>query len=98
VPFFAWLFEQPELVDGRFHTTYLDDVLKARGGRPFVEPPTEVEDVAAIAMALQALLPAWPATSAVEDRPPESVRRWKTQSRLDALRGDGRALPRRPRR
>ena len=36
VPFFAWLFAQPEFLEGRFHTTYLDEVLAARNGRPFV--------------------------------------------------------------
>ena len=52
LPFFRWLLAQPEFVDGRFHTTYLDEVLQARNGRPFVEPTPEIEDVAAIAAAL----------------------------------------------
>ena len=47
-----WLLAQPEFLDGRFHTTYLDEVLKARNGRPFVEPAPEVEEIAAIAAAL----------------------------------------------
>ena len=38
LPFFTWLLAQPEFLDGRFHTTYLDEVLKARNGLPFVEP------------------------------------------------------------
>ena len=38
LPFFGWLLAQPEFLEGRFHTTYLDDVLKARNGRPFGEP------------------------------------------------------------
>ena len=29
LPFFRWLLDQPEFVDGRFHTTYLDEVLTA---------------------------------------------------------------------
>ena len=37
VPFFTWLLEQPDFVEGRFHTTYLDEVLKLRNGQPFVE-------------------------------------------------------------
>ena len=37
LPFFGWLLAQPEFLEGRFHTTYLDDVLKARNGRPFGE-------------------------------------------------------------
>ena len=56
VPFFTWLLEQPEFVDGRFHTTYLDEMLTSRNGRPFVEPTPEVEEVAVIAAALQAVL------------------------------------------
>ena len=49
-------FAQPEFIEARFHTTYLDEVLKARNGRPFVEPTPDVEEVAAIAAALQAVL------------------------------------------
>ena len=44
VPFFAWLLEQPEFLAGRFHTTYLDEVLASRNGRPFVEPTPELEE------------------------------------------------------
>src|SRR5437899_10114912 len=32
VPFFTWLLAQPEFVEGRFHTTYLEALLKARNG------------------------------------------------------------------
>ena len=46
IPFFTWLFDQPDFVAGRFHTAYLDEVLKQRDGRPFVEPSPEIEDVA----------------------------------------------------
>jgi acetyl-CoA carboxylase biotin carboxylase subunit len=35
VPFFRWLLAQPELAAGRFHTTYLDELLVARAGRSF---------------------------------------------------------------
>ncbi len=51
VPFFTWLFEQPEFLEARFHTTYLDEILKARNGRPFVEPTADAETIAAIAAA-----------------------------------------------
>ena len=53
VPFFQWLLAQPEFIGGRFHTTYLDEVLEARAGRPFVEPGPGAEEFAAIAVALQ---------------------------------------------
>ena len=56
VPFFRWLLAQPEFRAGRFHTTYLDEVLKARNGRPFVEPTPALEEMAAIAAALEAAL------------------------------------------
>src|SRR3954464_10521295 len=56
LPFFTWLLAEPEFTDGRFHTTYLDEVLKARNGLPFVQPTSQVEDVAAVAAALQAVL------------------------------------------
>src|SRR5213594_2711907 len=42
LPFFAWLVEQPDFAAGRFDTTYLDGVLKAQNGRPFVEPAAGV--------------------------------------------------------
>ena len=56
VPFFTWLLQQPEFHSGPFHTTYLDELLKARAGDPFVEADAEPEDLAAIAAALQAAL------------------------------------------
>ena len=56
MPFFTWLLAQPEFVAGQFHTTYLDEVLKERNGRPFVEATDSDEDVAAIAAAVQAVL------------------------------------------
>jgi acetyl-CoA carboxylase biotin carboxylase subunit len=90
VPFFTWLLAQPEFVDGRFHTTYLDEVLKARNGKPFVEVTPAVEDIAAIGAALQAVLspsslsadPS-PATAAIAAAAPG---RWRTQARLQGLR------------
>jgi acetyl-CoA carboxylase biotin carboxylase subunit len=80
LPFFTWLFEQPEFAAGRFHTTYLDEVLKTRNGRPFVEPPIEAEDVAAIAAVLHAvLLP-------TRGRDGEGITgRWKAQARAEGV-------------
>ena len=45
-----------EFLDGAFHTAYLDDVLAARSGTPFVESSPTTEDVAVIAAALHAVL------------------------------------------
>jgi acetyl-CoA carboxylase biotin carboxylase subunit len=88
VPFFTWLLAQPEFLDGRFHTAYLDDVLQTRNGRPFVEASPAAEDVAAIAAVLQTVL----ALAAVGEPsiPPagsdSSARRWKGQARAEGLR------------
>jgi acetyl-CoA carboxylase biotin carboxylase subunit len=82
VPFFTWLLAQPEFLAGRFHTTYLDEVVAAREGRPFLEPPAEIEDLAAIGVALQAAL----TPAAARDVEP-GTRRWKAQARAEGLRG-----------
>jgi acetyl-CoA carboxylase biotin carboxylase subunit len=86
VPFFGWLVAQPEFLAGKFHTAYLDDVLSARNGRPFAEPPAPVEDAAAMAVALQALLAPPVATAAAP-----SGSRWKAQARGEAVRSAVRA-------
>ena len=94
LPFFAWLLEQPDFLAGRFHTTYLDDALAARCGRPFVEPGETAEDVAAVAAVLQAVLSPsvvaggdHGAFSAATGEHAQGVRRWKTRARLDGLLG-----------
>jgi acetyl-CoA carboxylase biotin carboxylase subunit len=90
VPFFTWLFAQTEFIEGKFHTTYLDELLKARNGRPFVQVSPDVEEVAAIAAALQAMLsPAAVAASAAADR---AERRWKTHARVEGLRSGARPV------
>jgi acetyl-CoA carboxylase biotin carboxylase subunit len=85
VPFFVWLLDQPEFVAGRFHTTYLDQVVAARGGRPFSEPDDTVQDLAAIAAAVQAVLS--PAALGAPDTA-HGVRPggWKSQARVEGLR------------
>jgi acetyl-CoA carboxylase biotin carboxylase subunit len=88
VPFFTWLLAQPDFGAGRFHTTYLDEVLKERGGRPFVEPDADREEVAALAAALAAVLSpsalAADAPAATGDR--VGARRWRAQARVEGLR------------
>jgi acetyl-CoA carboxylase biotin carboxylase subunit len=87
VPFFTWLFAQPEFLESRFHTTYLDEVLKSRNGRPFVEPDAEAEDVATIAAALQAVLSPGAVSSSPAAAPGDAfARRWKAQARAEGLR------------
>jgi acetyl-CoA carboxylase, biotin carboxylase subunit len=89
VPFFTWLFAQPEFCTGRFHTTYLDEVLKARNGRPFVEATPELEELAAIAAALEAVMSPSALAADSSDARPESAgaRRWRAQARAEGLRG-----------
>ena len=85
IPFFTWLLEQPEFIEGRFHTTYLDDVLAARNGRPFIEPPAEAEDVATLAAVMQAVLSSGAGPESGERTVPTGDR-WKAQARAEGLR------------
>jgi acetyl-CoA carboxylase, biotin carboxylase subunit len=88
VPFFTWLLAQPDFLAGRFHTTYLDEVLTARNGRPLVEPTQMAEDVAAIAVALEAVLS--PGSVAPihgsNDGGLSADRGWKANARAQGLR------------
>jgi acetyl-CoA carboxylase biotin carboxylase subunit len=87
VPFFRWLLVQPEFVTGDFHTAFLDEVLAARNGRPFVEPDQEVLDLAAIGAAFQSVLSVGsPQVSAASPAAEAAGRRWKARARADALR------------
>jgi acetyl-CoA carboxylase, biotin carboxylase subunit len=87
VPFFTWLFAQPEFLESRFHTTYLDEVLKARDGRPFVEPSAGDEDLATIAAAIQAALSpaALAVSSAAAGDANAAPARWKARARTEGL-------------
>ena len=83
VPFFSWLLGEPAFIEGRFHTTYLDEQLKARNGRPFTEPPPEPRTSPPIAAALPAVLRR---CTGSQSRPlrgrPGTTDRWKA-ARLD---------------
>src|SRR6185295_14906105 len=89
VPFFTWLLAQPAFASGAFHTTYLDEILKARNGRPFVEATPAIEELAAIAAALDlALSPAAlgadaPGGGRSRDA---AADRWRAQARVEGLR------------
>jgi acetyl-CoA carboxylase biotin carboxylase subunit len=86
VPFFSWLLSQPDFQAGRFHTTYLDDVLKARNGRPFVESSPAVEEIAAVAAAREAVMS--PSALAVDAPDADGLRagRWRAQARTEGVR------------
>ena len=88
LPFFAWLTGEQAFIEGRFHTTYLDEVLKARNGRPFSEASHGDEDVATIAAALQAVLSPSTVTPSHSDNGTGGRRDqgWKTRARLEGLR------------
>ena len=87
VPFFTWLLAQPEFLAGQFHTGTLDEILVSRQGRPFVDVSPEVEEIAAIAAVLETVMA--PATGVHEaDSGTGEARRWKSQARIEALRGD----------
>jgi len=88
VPFFTWLLAQPDFVAGRFHTTYLDEALKSRAGRPFVEPERAIEEMAAIGAALEAVLSPSALGSKTAAAPIENAarRRWRAQARAEGLR------------
>jgi len=83
VPFFSWLLAEPAFVDARFHTTYLDEVLGARGGRPFAEPTPDAIDIAAVASAIHAAT----AAAAAQPQTARADSRWTSEARVDAVRG-----------
>ena len=82
LPFFTWLLTQPEFIDGRFHTTYLDDVLLSRNGRRFAETPPDVEEIAVIAAAIQSAS----APSALRRETPADGGLWRERARAEGLR------------
>jgi acetyl-CoA carboxylase biotin carboxylase subunit len=53
VPFFRWIVRQPEFLRAQFHTAYLDELLHARAGKPFAAPDPSLEEVAAVAAAIE---------------------------------------------
>jgi acetyl/propionyl-CoA carboxylase alpha subunit len=96
IPFFRWMLEQPEFTAGAFHTGYLDEVLQQRRGEPFITPDLSLEEVAAIAAAVNAIASegAGRAASTQGERrglsgagqPPDARSGWKTQARRESLR------------
>jgi acetyl-CoA carboxylase, biotin carboxylase subunit len=86
VPFFTWLLEQPDFAAGKFHTAYLDEELARRAGQPFVSPTADIEEVAAIGVAVQSALAPDREPANGDGRVDAGARRWKTQARAEALR------------
>ncbi len=83
VPFFQWVVHQPEFLEGRFDTTYLDRVLAGRKGELFVEPTEDDQRHAAIVAALGAW---FRAHGAAAGSPSHAGGAWRRAARLDGVR------------
>jgi acetyl-CoA carboxylase, biotin carboxylase subunit len=86
IPFFSWLLAQPEFLAGEFHTSYLDEVLTGRNGRPFVEAEEGAEAVAAMAVALRAVLSPEATAADSDGTSEEGDRRWRALARAEGVR------------
>jgi acetyl-CoA carboxylase biotin carboxylase subunit len=98
VPFFHWMLAHPSFVDGRVHTGFLDDVLQQRRGGFNDEVDLSLAEVASVIACLARVVPG---AAADTNTPPVSGRSgtpvltaesrsahtWKTQARLEGLRG-----------
>jgi acetyl-CoA carboxylase biotin carboxylase subunit len=84
LPFFAWLLDQPEFGAGRFHTTFLDELLALPNRRPFAEPDAGIEEAAVMAAALQAILSSDASEKGVR---PLFGSRWKDRARREGIEG-----------
>jgi len=82
IPFFRWLLAEADFQAGRIDTTYIDQALAARNGRPFLEVPDHASDIAAAAAALQAFT----RTALPRPAPASSESRWQRVARTEGLR------------
>lgn len=82
IPFFRWLLSDPDFREGRLDTTFVDAALEARNGRPFLEAPREADDLAVVAVALQA----YTKRAAPSRGPAAPAGRWQQAARLDGMR------------
>ncbi|HEU5258230.1 MAG TPA: hypothetical protein VFU28_19725, partial [Vicinamibacterales bacterium] len=87
IPFFRWMLEQPDFVDARFHTAYLDELLRTRAGEPFTSADDDRIDVAVIAAAIKTVLHPGSGGRVLSDRANEPrASQWKARARDEALR------------
>jgi acetyl-CoA carboxylase biotin carboxylase subunit len=90
VPFFRWIVAQSDFEAARFDTTYLDRLLKARQGEPFMPAGDADEEVAAIAAALHTVMRGAKDQPAARRTPapaaPKPVSHWRARARLEGLR------------
>jgi acetyl/propionyl-CoA carboxylase alpha subunit len=100
LPFFQWMLRQPAFMAAEFHTEFLDELLQRRGSEGFSEIDPSLEEVAALAACIaeaeQEGVGGSNASRAerqvglvVQDRPGSlaDARTWKSQARLEGLRG-----------
>lgn len=85
IPFFQWLLATEDFRAARFDTTFLDRELAGRAGRPFVEVPAEVEDVAVLSAALHAWFRASSRAAAAPSRA-AAASVWQQRARQEGLR------------
>ncbi len=84
IPFFRWLFADPEFRAGRFDTGFIDGALAARNGRPFLEVAEGGEELAVVAAALHMHTRKAQAGTVATGPAPGSL--WKRRARVEALR------------
>ena len=85
IPVFQWILHDPDFLDGRFDTTFLDRVLAAREGQPFQEVTSQSEEAVVIAAALHSYFGGRRASSERRDHG-DAPSAWRRAARLDALR------------
>jgi len=84
VPFFRWMLEQSDFVEARFHTAYLDEILRSRAGQPFTSADDERIDVAVIAAAIRHVGSG--SRVVVDPANPSRASQWKARARTEGLR------------
>jgi len=85
IPFFLWLLQQPEYLDGRYDTTYLDRVLAERRGESFSRFSEGETEGVAVAAALDTFLRASARRADGRLAPARSA--WIQLARREGLRG-----------
>jgi acetyl-CoA carboxylase biotin carboxylase subunit len=84
IPFFRWMLQQPDFIEGRFHTASLDEILRLRAGEAFTTPDEERTEVAVIAAAIRHMARDGRVPFDPADHSGASV--WKAHARTEGLR------------
>ncbi len=84
IPFFRWMLQTPEFIEGKIDTGFLDRRFADRGQTPFVPPPDDAEDAAVLAAAVRTFLTGRSATGTPSDGLCSSA--WQRAARLEGLR------------